>query len=482
MRLILKLALLVAAFPVVVEAQCTTQTYCVDHANLETLFDSIPEEYITASEALQTTFLDQSVGANINEGMNCMDYDSPSAPGVPNTCKTYLQPWWLCPMTSCATEDYVQHTYDNDHQEVWSRSGGYDNSNWMFCNNGDVEPNPWCNTGVTDSGCGAYGWSWIGCMWDKMLRFDSDALATEKDVFSYQINYLMTDEADLTGDQGFGCDVMDTDCANSTNFTVHKWMDTKDDFPTKKFFLMTPSSKRDETANAALSAAQMMAASALYDLPVVDYYDIMSHNQDGDPCYDTRDGMSYSRSSTPPGSGSTVVENYADDMEDDLAICQNYTTNVLGGHIDVGVGKIRIAKAIRVMLSMLAGWDPNGDPPVGGHITFTVSSVDFGPVVVGSTSQEMATLTNDGDDTVSLDSQEFCALCEDAAEFPMAADNCGATLAASASCTYTFDFTPADYTGYRNTTFTVHGDTNDAVISLTGIAKSGVTVETLVPR
>ena len=40
-------------------------------------------------------------------------------------------------------------------------------------------------------------------------------------------------------------------------------------------------------------------------------------------------------------------------------ICSEYTTEASGGHLgSVSAGKIRVAKAIWVMLAQIAGWQP----------------------------------------------------------------------------------------------------------------------------
>lgn len=84
-----------------------------------------------------------------------------------------------------------------------------------------------------------------------------------------------------------------------------------------------------------------------------DAADILSHDVDGQPCYDNRDGIAYV-------TNGTVRENYEDDGLQIPSICQQYTTEVNGGHLgSASVGGIRLAKAFWVLAARIAGWEPN---------------------------------------------------------------------------------------------------------------------------
>ena len=53
------------------------------------------------------------------------------------------------------------------------------------------------------------------------------------------------------------------------------------------------------------------------------------------------------------------AENHPDDGKNTLAICQDFTTEIDGGHLgSVSGGGIRIAKAFWVLMAMQAGWTP----------------------------------------------------------------------------------------------------------------------------
>ncbi len=88
------------------------------------------------------------------------------------------------------------------------------------------------------------------------------------------------------------------------------------------------------------------------DKVLFDVADILSHDPDGNPCYDNRDGVPYDNGNTS--------ENHPDDGQNIPAICPHYTTEADGGHLgSVSAGKIRVAKAYWVLMARLAGWDGN---------------------------------------------------------------------------------------------------------------------------
>jgi hypothetical protein len=96
-----------------------------------------------------------------------------------------------------------------------------------------------------------------------------------------------------------------------------------------------------------------------HDLPVLDAADILSHRPDGTQCYDNRDGVAYY-------AYDSQQENHPNDGLNTPAICQEYTTEADGGHLgSVSQGKIRLAKAVWVMMAQLAGWDPAAPLPIG---------------------------------------------------------------------------------------------------------------------
>jgi hypothetical protein len=82
-----------------------------------------------------------------------------------------------------------------------------------------------------------------------------------------------------------------------------------------------------------------------------DVADILTHDPDGNPCYDNRDGVPYSA----PGQS----ENFPDDGLDIPALCQHYTSEADGGHLgSPSAGMIRVTKAFWVLMAQIAGWEP----------------------------------------------------------------------------------------------------------------------------
>jgi hypothetical protein len=70
---------------------------------------------------------------------------------------------------------------------------------------------------------------------------------------------------------------------------------------------------------------------------LIDIADIESHKPDGTPC------------SGVDSSGNP---------SDSIAICQEYTNEKFAGHLNAA-GRARMAKAVWVMMAILAGWDGN---------------------------------------------------------------------------------------------------------------------------
>jgi hypothetical protein len=85
-------------------------------------------------------------------------------------------------------------------------------------------------------------------------------------------------------------------------------------------------------------------------VPLLDVADILSHTPGGEPCYDNRDGVPYYVNEKQQ-------ENFPDDGMNIPAICPQYTTEAFGGHLgSVSAGRIRMAKAMWVLMARLAGW------------------------------------------------------------------------------------------------------------------------------
>ncbi len=108
--------------------------------------------------------------------------------------------------------------------------------------------------------------------------------------------------------------------------------------PSKTFIFWTTSLARSiGTKTATDFNAQMRQYASQHGKILIDFADIESHTDTGVPCYDnvTSDGANYP------------------------AICQDYTTETVVGHLgSVSAGKILAGKAFWVAMARIAGWNP----------------------------------------------------------------------------------------------------------------------------
>ena len=104
---------------------------------------------------------------------------------------------------------------------------------------------------------------------------------------------------------------------------------------------------------------------------------------------------------------------------------------------------------------------------VGTQINVNPSTLNFGPVALGTTSSATAvTLTNVGSNSVSINSVGFTGT--NSAEFAQT-NTCGTSVGADASCTFSVTFTPAG-TGTRTATLSVYdsGGASPQTVNLSG--------------
>lgn len=280
----------------------------VDHTSVAD-FERIPDEYIDAAASLNMLFVDRSVGQNISEGLTCLSY--PTDEEAPSHCVEY---------------EHVVPEFSVDPSELdWSRPGGYDRSNWEF--------SFWEGTDCTQ---------WYG----KLSCFFqmTEPVIGQYDVVSQQFSYLSVDSDSTIADQpgGFFWDNADYDDVYDHEAFEAQYSNTT-------FIYWTTSLARSIGTTVSESFNNQMREYAIDNGKILfDVADILSHDPDGNPCYDNRDGVPY-RS-----------ENYPDDGMDIPAICQHYTTEINGGHLgSVSAGKIRVAKAFWVLMAQIAGWDGN---------------------------------------------------------------------------------------------------------------------------
>jgi len=295
----------------------------IDH-NSVALFEQIPEQYLQDAAALRMFFVNRSVGGNINNGLDCLSYDTDE--DAPNYCSR-----WEHPGTPA---------YPVDSSEVdWSRPGGYDNSNWDYFF--------WPNAATPSITCSADTSQW----WDRAECFTQFAAqeASNYDVMSFQFGYLAVLPDATIDDQpdGFFWD-------NETRFDAYDLDAWEADYPDKAFIYWTISLARSiGTQESKNFNNQMRQWTSDNDKILFDLADILSHTPDGTPCYDNRDGVAYSINSNS--------ENYPDDGLNTPAICPHYTSEIDGGHLgSPSAGMIRVSKAYWVLMAHIAGWD--GEP------------------------------------------------------------------------------------------------------------------------
>jgi hypothetical protein len=227
----------------------------------------------------------------------------------------------------------------------WKRSGGYPRSNWVY----EYWP----------GGCDSWS-AKVKCFMDV-----ADTLIDHYDVVSFQFSYLEVDEASSIANpaNGFFAD-------NPSLYDVHDLEAYETAHPGKTIIYWTSSLARGIGSAVSDTFNHRMRQYAKdKGKPLFDVADILSHDPDGFPCYDNRDGKPYT------GTGGNT-ENYPDDGIDRLAICQHYTSETDGGHLgNPSVGMIRVAKGFWVLMAQLAGWQPQS---VGSERASGLSAVQSG--------------------------------------------------------------------------------------------------------
>jgi hypothetical protein len=274
----------------------------IDH-NSVVLFDQIPDEYRQAAADLPMAYIDASVGHNISLGLDCLSTPSTNA-------RNYCLRW-----------EHRDPAYSIDPSEfVWP--GTHDRSNWDFL-------------------------TWVGqCdSWDRKVGCFMEIISPlldQYEVVSYQFSYLDVVDGTSIADPAAGFFANHED-----RLDVYDLEDFESQNPEKVVIYWTTSLARGIGSETSMNFNQMMRQYASENNKVLfDVADILSHTPDGRPCYDNRDGVAY------------LAENHPDDGQDYPAICQEYTTELEGGHLgSVSGGMIRVAKAFWVLMAQVAGWD-----------------------------------------------------------------------------------------------------------------------------
>lgn len=299
------------------------QGVIVDHRSVA-LFEQIPEPYLTAAADMAMVFVNRSVGANINEGLTCLGYETSDL--APTSCKRYT---------------HIVPAFSSPASEVqWSRAGGYRRTNWQYFG--------WPGTDIfPELPCGVDTGLWYNKL-ECFIRY-VDQNPTRFRVYSYMNSYLEVDTSSDISNPTTGYFARQ---ANRFDIGDFEAMEAR--YPTRIFVHHTTSLARGIGTQVSTDFNNQMRQYAIANNKyLLDVADIESHDPYGNPCYDNRDGVSYSNGN--------ASENYANDGVNHPAICQHYTRETDGGHLGTpDVGKIRLAKAFWVLMARIAGWSPSG--------------------------------------------------------------------------------------------------------------------------
>ncbi len=214
---------------------------------------------------------------------------------------------------------------------------------------------------------------WSGLTQD-FIQSLAPAYVNSKDVLSYQFSYLNVDQgSDIANpSSGFFAD-------NANRYDIHDLEAYMSQHSDKTFILWTTSLSRAIGSQEATDFNNQMRQYALAnDMVLFDVADILSHTDQGAPCYDNRN-----------------------DGQNIPAICRDYTTEIDGGHLgSVSAGKIAVAKAFWVLMARLAGWDgsgggtvPTATPTAPTTSTPTASATPTSPAGPTSTATSTAPAT-----------------------------------------------------------------------------------------
>lgn len=283
----------------------------VNHTSID-LFDRIPDQYLSAARALPMVFSDRSVGSNISDGLTCLA--APDWADSASACRrdyldSSLDAWKTYTLTDLLAGTVPDRIYF-DADVISPNLTKYDRSNWVF--------------------------EYRAGEWQELTQDFITSLAPQhinsKSVLSYQFSYLNVSDGDDIADPRLGFFAN-----NADRWDVYDLENYIAQHPDKTFIFWTTSLARVST-NVADDFNAMMRqytldrynsgrATVLFDVA-----DILSHTPEGSPCFDS---------------------------QGHAAICQDYTTESIGGHLgSVSAGKIQVAKGFWVLMAQIAGWQP----------------------------------------------------------------------------------------------------------------------------
>ena len=281
----------------------------VDHTNLS-LYDRIPPRFVQAASELRLVFVNLSVGQNISEGLDCI-----AGKTRRRGCQRIADPPFAVPQRE--VEWGANRPRDNWVFRSWPRRGA---ENAVSCDIRDASS------------------------WRRQIQCFTNFVSASSgriDVAAFQHSYALVTEnspplvESLTSPDG-----------------VAQIERLQREHPDTTIVWQTTSLARGiGTQNASdfndgLRGYVQDTGGYLLDVAA-----IISHDPDGNPCYDNRDGVPYR--------WARRQENHPDDGRSLPAICAHYTSEVDGGHLGRHTaGKIRAAKGWWIMMARIAGWRP----------------------------------------------------------------------------------------------------------------------------
>ncbi len=302
----------------------TSHPRTIDYRSVD-LFSRIPERYLTAARNLKVLFSDRSVGQNINEALDCLTASSWGE--SPASCRNdYIDANWNW---KTFTQPDLNNGIVPPRIQFTPSPTRYNRSNWTY----EFRMGTW--TELTEDFVNSLGPMYVSRGYN---------------VLSYQFSYLNVQEYDTIANPTNGF------FGNNT-YDIHDLETFWARNPGRTYILWTTSLARNTGSRVATDFNnQMRSYAQSHNMWLFDVAAIESHTDTGTPCYDNRDGVSYC---SRRADGSIIdCENHPDDRQNLPAICQDYTTEIEGGHLgSVSGANIRLAKAFWVLMARVAGWD-----------------------------------------------------------------------------------------------------------------------------
>lgn len=315
----------------------------VDHTSIG-LFEKIPERYLRAARSLRVLFMDRSVGVNTNDALNCFtarDYRS-----SPIICRRdyenhggawKMRIWRDLQSTRSQVPEAIRFVPDPQR---------YDRSRWRFY----LFAGPWDRM-MREFVSGLHDRSIPVRLYPGNAPSHIDPL--DFDVLSFQFGYLNLMQGSRIS-QLFSHRPGEFDDMYDLEREVESQLASAE--PPRVFVYWTTNLARSIGTEESAEFNRKMRRWCIENGKILfDFADIQSHDMNGDPCYDNRDGVPYS---TPSGNKN---ENHPDDGKDLPAICQENTIETDGGHLATAQGTVSVAKGFWVLVAQIAGWDPNHD-------------------------------------------------------------------------------------------------------------------------